>query len=392
MVVYEIYQNAEETKFIPLVFEYLEDGKPAVPVFVKSRIFIDLSCDDKYEEGYDQLLRDIYGKPRFQRPPIGQMPSYLASEEPILLPTSNKVKAIKSAILAANPNTHLLIKDYLDLFLHSLMDYKIDYRTLNDRNFINVIETSIDSMMPLKDDFLDFISIVAGTQYFTGEQLSDFFEHLLQVYADNGINLYEGNTLDCVCFDNFRYFNQDLFLSVVTLLLSKEQFEIIHELVSHHYCIIEENYISSSSKELSFMRFRAYNYTLNRFKNEANQLRCASVVANLVKKNAIKVRFEDMVRADLLLYYLSLIYPSKDTVFERCWYPELSVYNRRFAVLPKLASARFFNKAKVMFGVSDAESFKSLISSIKEPDVRDGIHQIPSLLKGLSLEEVATIL
>lgn len=385
----EIYQNADQTKFIPLVYEYYEDGKPATPIFVHSRLFIDLSSDEKFEEGYDQLLRDIYEKPRYQRPPLGQMPTYLTVDEPIVLPTSNKVRTIRNAIMLANPNTHLLIQDYFDVFLSSLMNYKIDYHSINNVNFIKVIEANITTMMPLKDDFLDFISITAGTQYLSGENLSDFFERILQVYAENEISLYENISLDSLCFDNYRYFNYDLFLSVVTLLLVKEQFEIIHELVSRHFCIIEGSYMNYP-KEVSFMRYKSYNYTLNRFKNESIQPRRVSVVADFIKTNAVKVRFDDMVRTDLLLYYLSLVYPSKD-MFERYWYPELSTYNRQFVILPKLASIRFFNKAKAMFGVSEIEQYKLLISSIKEPDIRDGYHNIPTPIRGLSLEDVGSI-
>ena len=259
-----------------------------------------------------------------------------------------------------------------------------------DKSFINEIEASIITMLPLKDDYLEFISIVAGTQYLTGELLSDFFERMLQVYADNEISLYEGITMDSICFDNYRYFNHDLFLSVVTLLLQKEQFEIIHELVSHHYCIVEERYMNSIPLELSFMRFRSYNYTLNQYKNEQYQPHRISVVADVMKKNAVKVKFADMVRVDLLLYYLSLIYPSKD-MFERYWYPELSAYNSQFTILPKLASIRFFNKAKVMFGITDVEQYKILLSSIKEPEIRDGYHNIPTPMEGLSFGDVASI-
>ena len=384
----EIYTNADQTKFIPVVYEY-ENDKPCVPVFAKSRIFVDLSSDEKFEGGYDQLLRDIYDKPRFQRPPIGRMPSYLEADIPVMLPTSNKVKGIKAAIMAANPNTHLLIRDYLDLFLSSLLDYKIDYHTLDSNSFIDVIEKSIGEMLPLKDDFLDFVMAVVGTQYLTKELLSDFFERMLQVYADNEISLYEGDSIDSVCFDNYRYFNHDLFLSIVTLLLSKEQFEIVHELVSHHFCIIEEQRISSP-QEISFVRFRTYNYTLNKYKNDRRQLGRVNVVADMMKQHAVKVRFDDMVRTDLLLYYLSLIYPSNNNI-DQYWYPELSVYNQQFLVLPKLASLRYFNKAKTLFGVGTVEQYKTLISNIKEPDLRNLYYHIPVASKGLSVEEVGTI-
>lgn len=385
----EIYRNSDQTKFIPIVYEYDDKGKPWVPVFAQSRIFVDLSSDDKFEEGYDQLLRDIYDKPLYQRPPIGQMPSYLEAETPVLLPTSNKVKRIKSAIMAANPNTNLLIRDYLDLYLKSLLDYRIDVQSITGANFIDVVEKSVFEMQPLKNDFLEFIQMVAGTSYLTKEMLSDFFEQMLQLYAENGISLYEGTSLDNVCFDNYRYFNQDLFISVITILLSKEQFELIHELVSHHFCIIEERRMSYP-QEVSFMRFSTYNYTLNKFKNERRHLHRVSVMADTIKSNAVIVKFDDMLRADLLLYYLSLIYPSKD-MFERYWYPELSAYNQRFVILPKLASLRYFNKAKVMFGVETVEQYKNLLLSIKEPELRDGYHYIPKAVQGLSFDEVGSI-
>ena len=88
----EIYANAEQTKFIPVVFEKDENDKAYVPTFVKSRIFVDLSTPDKFNEGYDQLLRDIYDKPLHKRPTLGSMPSYLKEEKPVFLPTTHKVE------------------------------------------------------------------------------------------------------------------------------------------------------------------------------------------------------------------------------------------------------------------------------------------------------------
>jgi len=386
----ELYQKSDQTKFIPVIFENNHEGKPYTPIFAKSRIFVDLSSDDVFETGYDQLLRDIYDKPRFQRPPIGRMPSYLAVEDSACLPTSNKVRGIKNAIMAANPHTHLLISDYLDLFLSSLLGFKIDLKELTNDNFIDIIEESIVKMQPLKNDFLDFIQAIAGTSFLTKELLSDFFERMLQFYEDNEINIESSDSLIGVCFDNFRYFNQDLFISVVTLLINKEQFEIVHDLVSHHFCIYEDRRMSYP-KEYSFMRFRIYNYSLDTFANQRMQPRRISVVADRIKANALKVKFDDMVRTDLLLYYLSLIYPGK-SMFENYWYPNLSPYNHQFAILPRIVSLRYFNKAKVLFGVTSVAQYKALISSINEPNLRDGYHNIPSASKGLLIEEAGTII
>ena len=44
-----------------------------------------------------------------------------------------------------------------------------------------------------------------------------------------------------------------------------------------------------------------------------------------------------------------------------------------------------------MFGVNTVEEFKNLVTAIKEPELRDGYHNIPSAPKGLYIEGVGTI-
>lgn len=74
------------------------------------------------------------------------------------------------------------------------------------------------------------------------------------------------------------------------------------------------------------------------------------------------------------------------------WYPDCSIYNHDAEVLPKLASKRFFEKAKMLFGVNTVDEYKELVSSLNDPNYHnDGYHVIPSILKALSLDTVATI-
>lgn len=48
----EIYSKADQTKFIPIIFEYDSGGRPCVPTFIKTRIFVDLSNEEKFEDNY----------------------------------------------------------------------------------------------------------------------------------------------------------------------------------------------------------------------------------------------------------------------------------------------------------------------------------------------------
>ena len=55
----EVYGNARQEKFIPIIAERDEEGKEYVPTYIKTRIYIDLSNPEKYEEEYEKLLRNI---------------------------------------------------------------------------------------------------------------------------------------------------------------------------------------------------------------------------------------------------------------------------------------------------------------------------------------------
>lgn len=48
-------------------------------------------------------------------------------------------------------------------------------------------------------------------------------------------------------------------------------------------------------------------------------------------------------------------------------------------------------KAKVMFGVADKDSFKTLIARTKDELQRDVYHRIPNLKEGLSYDKVCSL-
>lgn len=120
-------------------------------------------------------------------------------------------------------------------------------------------------------------------------------------------------------------------------------------------------------------------------------LRRVSIQADYVSKNATQLKFDRLVRTDLLLYYLSLAYPS-ESMYEMHWYPDCSIYNGSAEVLPKLASKRYFEKAKILFDVKTVDEYKEKVNTLIDPNFNyDGYHQIPSILKALSVDTVATI-
>lgn len=381
----DIYSLAEQTKFIPILVEK-KNGEPCLPTFLKSRMYIDMSSNDIYELGYDQLLRDIYEKPLLRKPALGKMPSYLEADEPVLLSTAQEQRMLKEKV-AESTNLQTWIAKYCDKLIESLDQFKVTFRGGKTGDLIEMIETSIASMQVVNNDFITFVETVASNSECNGKQFVDFFEKLLQYYEDKDIELASSTDSWHLCNDNYRFFNYELFLSFAAIMLKYERFDIIKEVVDTDYCILS-NRLERQIKALNFAEFQKHNYTLDYYKGN-NGYSSSSQVANLMR-NYGGDKFNTWVEVDILLYYLSLIY-GKPGDRMSMWYPTLSIYNRAFEILPKIASMRYFEKAKVMFDVGDKDSFKTLLVRTKDELQRDAYHRIPNLKEGLSYDKVCSL-
>ncbi len=381
----DIYSLAEQTKFIPILVEK-KNGEPCLPTFLKSRMYIDMSSNDIYELGYDQLLRDIYEKPLLRKPALGKMPSYLEADEPVLLSTAQEQRMLKEKV-AESTNLQTWIAKYCDKLIESLDQFKVTFRGGKTGDLIEMIEKSIASMQVVNNDFITFVETVASNSECNGKQFVDFFEKLLQYYEDKDIELASSTDSWHLCNDNYRFFNYELFLSFAAIMLKYERFDIIKEVVDTDYCILS-NRLGRQIKALNFAEFQKHNYTLDYYKGN-NGYSSSSQVANLMR-NYGGDKFNTWVEVDILLYYLSLIY-GKPGDRMSMWYPTLSIYNRAFEILPKIASMRYFEKAKVMFDVGDKDSFKTLLVRTKDELQRDAYHRIPNLKEGLSYDKVCSL-
>lgn len=75
----EFYNPVKSGKFLPIV---RKSGRPrglSVPSYLKARYALDFTADANYEQKLEELLRRLFGKPRYQRPDLGPVPRF-ASE------------------------------------------------------------------------------------------------------------------------------------------------------------------------------------------------------------------------------------------------------------------------------------------------------------------------
>jgi hypothetical protein len=66
-----LMKKIDENKIIPIIRQI--DTKE-VPIFLKTKLYIDFSEVDDYEFCYDELVRAIHKAPIFEKPPVGNNP------------------------------------------------------------------------------------------------------------------------------------------------------------------------------------------------------------------------------------------------------------------------------------------------------------------------------
>lgn len=349
----EVYENTAQEKFIPVVRQFNQDGKPCIPHFMASRIYIDLSSEDTFEENYQKLVRNLYGKPLLKRPPLGMPPAYITDEDQILLKTSRKTIAIKDALLHDRRSANGLIADFLETFVSSLEDFRVTGGAV--AGFDDKVAESIEKLLPLRDDFVDFCSTLFKYRDSVDlDQLLGFLEKLIP-YTFRPESVQSWSEVD---FDNYRFFNYELMLCFVATLLHLEKYEEAGFFLHAQYfyrndtCELRQNGIEI---------FNRYTRSLDEFRNNRLGLRRVSVTADLIKARATRkdLTFDEIRQADLVIHYVTQLRGGR---FE--WFPRTSVYGGRgsgIELFERMVSKRHFQKVKALLGVDTVEELKTLI-------------------------------
>ncbi len=121
----EVYERVGQSKFIPIVCMFDENGNPFLPIYLKSRIYIDFSTPDAVSKNWEQLVRVIYGKPLHEKPKLGKPPLYITSD--VATPTSHlqaKFNSLKQAILQGKSGFALYRRDFLDACIEYADEFK----------------------------------------------------------------------------------------------------------------------------------------------------------------------------------------------------------------------------------------------------------------------------
>jgi hypothetical protein len=387
----EVYENTAQEKFIPIVRQFDKNGKPCIPHFMATRIYIDLSSDDTFEENYQKLVRNIYGKPLLRQPPLGTPPAYITEEDQILLKTSRKVGAIKDALLNERRSAGGLISDFLETVLSSLEDFRLTGGAVP--GFDERVAASIERMLPLRDDFIEFSLILFKYRDLVDlEQLHDFLEKLTAFcFRPEHVNSWTE-----VDYDNFKFFNYELMLSFIAVLLKHKKYKEAGFFVHSRY------FYRNSNGELAQNGLEIFNRhvrSLDEFRNQRLGLQRTSVTADLIKARATRkdINFADIRETDLVLHYLIALRGGRFS-----WFPRTSVYGQHGSTVElfdRLVSRRHFERVKSLFAVDTVVELKASVDEYMKRNQNSNYgysadifnYQIRPVENVINPEQIATV-
>jgi hypothetical protein len=355
-----VYENQKQEKFVAVLPEKDENGKPYLPEYFKGKIYIDLSNPEKYVENFELLLRWIYDKPLYVKPQIGVRPAFLNEVGNISLGTSVAAKRAVDAIRNGKSFAFGSLIEYFTLFQEGLENFRVV--NLPDREFDDVIFESIEGFKIYRDEFLSVISaaILHGVGNDTFDAVHKFFEKIaLYMWRNEKMTGWSEWS-----FDNYKFIIHELFLYTIAICLRSEKFEFAEYLLSQAYYIDRPD-VSYGNEMDNFSLFRHYMRSLE-YRNSRLKLNRLSLRADMLKNRSevSGVEFKFLMQADFVLFVRALA--SDDN-----WWPETLLYASYFyncfEIFARASSVRYFDKLKVLLAVKDKGELEARLRSKNMP-------------------------
>ncbi len=385
----EIYGNVAQTKFIPVVFESDENGKGYMPHYLKSRIYIDLSSDERYEGEYEKLIRSIYEKPLHQKPALGKRPAWLDDEKTDLSAMRDAIKQLKGDSGNNEHKTTLLIHRIVSLIVDTTKSFYVP-RNAGRNAFIG----AVDQTLNFRNLYVSFCEAVLPINCPTSDVITSLFEKMYNTIWDYSL------TPECdenMSQDLRRFILWELFITTTAVLLHYEQYGDLYKILSHTYFLQDSHYTSIEPKHYSM--FWKNLETLEALKRETKSNLITMQGEILVNRKHLPILTKESIsNADLVLYQLGqIILSDEEDVRHNYWFPIAYVYHddKPQPIWIRLSSAEYCKKIMPLFDSSSIDELRQKITlSVNDSSFRyshDVFECAPGIVRWIAPSKIGTL-
>ena len=352
----EVYDKVEQTKFIPIVCEFREDRTACLPAFLKSRRWIDFSSSEKVNENWERLVRNLYGKPLYEKPKLGEPPAYLEASATPPSPANYKYELLRQSLLEAKPSLSVYRREFLDACVNYADELRVRERPDVENLGQKVLE-DFRKLIPVRDHIVDWVLLESETA--PSESFCESLFELLEKLVELRARPQEVNQWNDAWFEAHRLFAYELFLYVIASLLKARAYEVLGRLFSRSFLLPP----TERQRHIQFMNFDGFwvhSETLKAVLSSEGRIYLRPA-AELVKREANRedLPFPDLIQADLLILLMSCIKSGTK------WYPQLMLYAEYEADFPLFVRAsrhEDFIGLVTITGISNADDIRSEVT------------------------------
>lgn len=390
----EIYGKMKQEKFIPVIAERDEDGAPFVPTYIKTRIYIDLSNEETYEVEYDKLLRNIYDKPLYSKPQLGQRPDWIDEERTNLFPLTDLIRQIKGATTAKKQRS--CINKFIDEYIIILKTYYIQGVKNGKEVFDHYVETK-----PVRDVFLDFIPVLAETDLSFSEMMCGAFERMYNSLTNGrgfGLSTFSVNSND---YEIYKILIWELFICTIAYLRHVEDYQEINGLITNTY-FLSLSWQGENTTARNYCEFVHYSSIIEeQYKPTTKYKNKLTLLGNTLYEEREKLPIfsgKAIAEADLFLYQVKNafeIVEDKNRWHDSYWFPTCYVYCEKGAMeWTKMRSRKFCQRLFPLFGVSTLDELKAAVAKCTDEKGKrysDAFDIAPTILDCIRLDEIGSV-
>lgn len=362
----EVYDDVKQERIIPIVWECDETGNPYLPIFLKSRFYIDLSSNEKFGENYKKLLRTLYNKPKNPKEELGEMPEWLNDTNKYYPKTNEVVKRFNYIIDHQSDKIDQVMEEFYENYYEYLKSFPIELNSKDKDSVVTEIYDNLEDYQLLKKDFEKFADLLTKKGKYHDIDYNIIVEFLTNVHS---LTNRQNNNIYEVC--KFEFILKELFLYLIAYGLKNKNYQMIEELLHSPYYLTDEYYQQKSTQHFVELDMRDIidlnNYMDYYFKKIDKMNYCTPIGELLIRRIPHNLIKEYLVDADLLSCYVSFL--NKEKYNNEFWFPYTYAYKGRgntFEMFRRLTSRRYFEKVKKIFDVETIEEFKIKVKSTND--------------------------
>lgn len=299
------------------VVAIIAEPNSKTPVFYSSRIYIDLSSEDKLSENYESLLRWIYGQFKHERPKTeGVTPSFIHEDvDSVVLYTNTEFRVALDDIERGKTTAQGSIRRYLNKLEAELPKLKIDGTDDPKKAFL-------DNFSNFTAHLLEYKKLLNATCEYQLEQKSllqfqKFLANLLKLPGTNQTVLNQ-------CF--YEALNYQLLLTTIAVLIKNDELSIIKIILDEIYEVPSTHINYFTEKYSTFKIFNPEDSEpINQLLDKPNYTEPLTQLINQFYDNEI-VTFNELCEADLMLYLKSASKTIEEKREHVIWWPHLTLY------------------------------------------------------------------